>query len=136
MNLIFDGHREQEQLNLLLEILSSEGESFPYEEIKLKNKDGVILMLMNKDTALFDTDYFIHLINSHTLATAQWYAENKDEIEDQKRRKIYETLYILYAEDDDFYNIIDEIVKAVNIQTKFYRVIDNYIEYNYTGGNE
>lgn len=82
MNLIFDGCREQEQLNLLLEILASEGKSFPYEEIKLENKDGLVLMLMNEDNAYFNTDFFIHLINSHTLATAQWYAENKDKIED------------------------------------------------------
>lgn len=82
MNLIFDGCREQEQLNLLLEILASEGKSFPYEEIKLENKDGLVLMLMNEDNAYFNTDFFIHLINSHTLETAQWYAENKDKIED------------------------------------------------------
>lgn len=82
MNLIFDGCCEQGQLNLLLEILASEGKSFPYEEIKLENKDGLILMLMNEDNAYFDTDFFIHLINSHTLATAQWYAKNKDRLED------------------------------------------------------
>lgn len=82
MDLIFDGYHEQEQLNLLLEILASEGKPFPYEEIKLENKDGVILMLMNEKDTFFDTDYFIHLINYHTLATAQWYAENKDKIED------------------------------------------------------
>lgn len=82
MNLIFDGCCEQEQLNLLLEILASEGRTFPYEEIKLENKDGATLMLMNEDNAYFDTNFFIHLINSHTLATAQWYAENKDKIED------------------------------------------------------
>ena len=84
MNLIFDGYHEQEQLNLLLEILVSEGKQFPYDEIKIEDKNGIILMLMTEDNTYFDTNYFIHLINSHTLATAQWYADNRDRLYEEE----------------------------------------------------
>lgn len=84
MNFTFDSCHQQEQLNLLLEILASEGKQFPYDKIKIEDKNGVILMLMTEDNTYFDTDYFIHLINSYTLATVQWYADNRDRLDEEE----------------------------------------------------